>query len=273
MKITPMIDLLYVIFVVPWRLLKYLTSSFSVHHNLSSAPHMIFIAFDIMCGVASIVNLTVISVERLFAVIRPAMHRNLSHPSHLTGGAVASVWLFAIVNSGLYFVKAFHNWLSYNIYIVVLGFVAPALIIVCSYIIIYKVAQQHVTEQRRIQQEMRLAGMIAIVIALFVACWFPFFLLNILYAYCQAPMCDRVIMSKSIPLVKFLHYSNSMMNPIVYAYRNSDYRKSFKNLLDALFRKLRYRRPRTVSATSNATNRSDVDENTLLDLSTTIRNN
>ncbi|XP_057307388.1 5-hydroxytryptamine receptor 2B-like [Hydractinia symbiolongicarpus] len=227
---------------------------------LSSAPHFVFVAFDIMCGVASIVNLTVISLERLFAVVRPASHRNLSRKTHLIVGATAFVWIFALVNSGLYFVKAFHNWTSYNVYIVLVGFVSPTVIIVGSYIGIYKVAQQHATEQRRLQQEMRLARMIAIVIALFVACWLPFFLLNILYVYCDAPTCRVAIMQKAIPFVKFLHYSNSMMNPIVYAYRNSDFREAFKSLLVSWFGRWKYRYMRSPSAKSCATLRSEFDE-------------
>ena len=184
-----------------------------------------------MCGVASIVNLTVISLERLFAVVRPVSHRSLSRKTHFVFAVIISVWVFAIINSALYFVKAFYKWTDYNIYIVSIGFFLPALVIVASYIAIYKVAQMHVSETRRLEQEMRLAGMIAIVITLFIFCWFPFFLINILYAYCEAPVCDAIIMRKSIPFVKFLHYSNSMMNPVIYAYRNSDYRDAFKELL------------------------------------------
>ena len=133
-----------------------------------------------MCGIASIVNLTVISLERLFAVVRPACHRNLSGKTHLVFVVIISVWIFAVINSALYFVKAFYKWTDYNIYIVSTGFFLPALVIVASYIAIYKVAQMHVSETRRLQQEMRLAGMIAIVINLFIFCWLPFFLINIL---------------------------------------------------------------------------------------------
>lgn len=214
-----------------------------------------------MCGVASIVNLTVISLERLFAVVRPASHRNLSRKTNVIRGAISFVWAFAITNAGLYYIKAFHGWIDYNIYIVVIGFVAPALVIVGSYMIIYHVAQQHVTEQQRLRREMRLAGMIAIVIALFIACWFPFFLLNILFTYCRNPTCDQKIMQKTIPLVKFLHYSNSMMNPLVYAYRNSDYRDAFKKLIYTMCGSKKYsQRGRSSSNRSMVTSRSDFDD-------------
>lgn len=220
--------------------------------------HAVFLALDIMLGVASIVNLTIISLERLFAVIRPATHRNLSRQTHLVYIAVVAVWIFALINSGLSFLRSFGGWQGFNIYIVILGFVVPAAIIVCSYVAIYRVAQKHISEERKLRQEMRLASMIAVVIILFVTCWFPFFLINILYEYCLPPECNHPMMEKSIPFVKFLHYSNSMMNPLIYAYRNSDYQEAFRNLLMGLLRK--QRRSRSASGLSSGTGRTEVDE-------------
>ncbi|XP_066911282.1 octopamine receptor beta-2R-like [Clytia hemisphaerica] len=247
-------DILVGVFSVPFWMLVEIN-----HEQSSSLPHIVFLALDVMLGVASIVHLTVISLERLFAVIRPATHRNLSRQTHLVRIAVFAVWGFAIVNSALSFVKTYYGWKAYNIYIVVIGFVVPALIIVCSYVAIYRVAQQHISEQKKLKQEMRLAGMIAIVIILFIVCWFPFFLINILYEYCYPPECSHVIIEKSIPFVKFLHYSNSMMNPLVYAYRNSDYRQAFKNLLLSLLKRQALRK-RSASGLSSGTGRSDLDD-------------
>ena len=228
------------------------------HEHSFSLLHAIFLALDIMLGVASIVNLTIISLERLFAVIRPATHRNLSRQTHLVRIAVVAVWIFALTNSGLSFLKSFYGWQGFNIYIVSLGFVVPTIIIICSYVAIYRVAQQHITEERKLKQEMRLAGMIAIVIFLFIVCWFPFFLINILYEYCLPPECSHLTIEKSIPFVKFLHYSNSLMNPLIYAYRNSDYQQAFRNLLMSLLRK--QKRKRSASGLSSGTGRTDIDE-------------
>lgn len=227
---------------------------------------MIYVAFDIMCGVASILNLTMISLERAFAVVRPATHRNLSRQRHLIFSGLIFVWAFAFLNSALYYLKAYYQWKAYNIYIVCIGFVLPTLVIIGSYITIYIVAQKHVSEGRRLHQEMRLAGMIAIVIALFLSCWFPFFLLNILFNYCRPPHCEIMIMRRSVPYVKFLHYSNSMMNPVVYAYRNSDYREAFRSLLYSLIG--RKQQSRNNSMQLSLTLRSELDDTSTINEST-----
>jgi len=228
---------------------------FFIHTARSRATHIVFLVFDIMLGVTSITNLTVISLERLFAVLCPASHRNFSHQTHLIFCAVVAVWAFGLFNSSLFFVKFYHGWIDYDIYIVVIGFVLPALVMVFSYVVIYKVALRHVSQQKKLQQEMRLAGMIAIVIVLFFICWLPFFLINILYTYCSPHVCDHALLEKMIPFVKFLHYSNSMMNPIVYAYRNSNYRRVFKDRFNSLLR-----RPNTRQKSASVMGRSEIEE-------------
>ena len=197
-------------------------------------------------------------MERVFAVVRPATHRNLSRRKHPIFNALVFVWAFAALNAALYFLKTYCGWRDYNIYIFCVGFVLPALVIICSYVVIYKVAQRHVTEERRLRQEMRLATMIAMVVALFLTCWFPFFTVNILHSYCKRPHCNVSTLKELVPFVKFLHYSNSMMNPIVYAYRNADYREAFKRLIYGFFGKPV---PHcNNSGRSSITMRSDVDD-------------
>jgi len=114
---------------------------------------------------------------------------------------------------------------------------------------------QSCTATRVATKETRLAGMIAIVIVLFFICWLPFFLINILYTYCSPHVCDHALLEKMIPFVKFLHYSNSMMNPIVYAYRNSNYRRVFKDRFNSLLR-----RPNTRQKSASVMGRSEIEE-------------
>ncbi|KAM3864944.1 alpha-2A adrenergic receptor [Diretmus argenteus] len=79
----------------------------------------------------------------------------------------------------------------------------------------------------RQNREKRFTFVLAVVIGVFVVCWFPFFFTYTLTALCE---------SCSVPqtLFKFFFwfgYCNSALNPIIYTIFNNDFRRSFKNIL------------------------------------------
>ena len=193
-----------------------------------STPYHIYIALDILCGCASILNLTIISLERMYAVNSPAKHRNISRNKALIFGAVVFVWCYSIFLAALHPLKVNHGFKDYTLFIVILAFILPTLVIIASYMTIFYMVKSRDMQGRRLQREIKLAGMIGIVILLFLLCWFPFFLLNMLFDYCP---CRESISYRLIPWVKYFHYTNSTMNPVIYAYRNTDYRSAFKRIL------------------------------------------
>ena len=193
-----------------------------------------YTSFDILCGAASILNLTLISMERTIAVTFPAKHRNLSRNRPIIYGGIASVWITSFTLALLfgYILPVLsiseHRILTLTIII----FVIPTIVIICSYGTIFHAVKTRENFHHTFKYEVRLAVMIGIVIILFLLCWFPFFLFNLLSKYCS---CWNATYTKYIPAIKFLHYSNSTMNPIIYAYRNSDYRRALKKLLCKFF--------------------------------------
>ncbi len=194
----------------------------------------VYVAFDILCGAASILNLTIISIERTFAVKSPAKHRNLSRNRPIIYGGIASVWIIAMLLAFLHvYVLPAINPSKFNIIIlVIMIFFIPTFIIIGSYVMIFHAVKTRVLQHKTIKKEVRLAAMIGIVIILFLFCWFPFFLFNILSEHCS---CWNATFSSLIPAVKYLHYGNSTMNPIIYAYRNADYRRAFKKIIYHVF--------------------------------------
>lgn len=77
----------------------------------------------------------------------------------------------------------------------------------------------------RQNREKRFTFVLAVVIGVFVICWFPFF-----FTYTLTAFCDCV----SLPLFKFFFwfgYCNSSLNPIIYTIFNNDFRRSFKKIL------------------------------------------
>ncbi|XP_072923952.1 alpha-2Db adrenergic receptor-like [Hemitrygon akajei] len=76
-------------------------------------------------------------------------------------------------------------------------------------------------------REKRFTFVLAVVMGVFVVCWFPFF-----FTYSLKAICGKC--SIPDPLFNFffwIGYCNSFLNPIIYTIFNRDFRKAFKNIL------------------------------------------
>uniref|UniRef100_UPI00358F4236 5-hydroxytryptamine receptor 5A n=1 Tax=Myxine glutinosa TaxID=7769 RepID=UPI00358F4236 len=76
------------------------------------------------------------------------------------------------------------------------------------------------------RKDRRAALMVGILIGVFVLCWLPFFICELLKSLCshRIPHIWRSIFL-------WLGYSNSFFNPLIYTYFNRHYRNAFRNLL------------------------------------------
>ncbi|KAM6971787.1 alpha-2C adrenergic receptor-like [Aplochiton taeniatus] len=77
-------------------------------------------------------------------------------------------------------------------------------------------------------REKRFTFVLAVVMGVFVLCWFPFFFSYSLYGVCRQPC--------AIPetLFKFffwIGYVNSSLNPVIYTIFNQDFRRAFQKIL------------------------------------------
>jgi len=79
--------------------------------------------------------------------------------------------------------------------------------------------------RREISAEVRITRSLAVVIGCFIVCWLPFFTLYIIRAVC---LCLSV---NAIEVFIWLGYSNSSINPVLYAILNKNFRLAFKNLV------------------------------------------
>ncbi|XP_037704553.1 5-hydroxytryptamine receptor 5B-like [Choloepus didactylus] len=87
------------------------------------------------------------------------------------------------------------------------------------------VAFQESGDSWREQKEKRAAVMVGILIGVFVLCWIPFFLTELISPLCA---CTLPPIWKSIFL--WLGYSNSFFNPLIYTAFNKNYNNAFKSL-------------------------------------------
>ena len=178
----------------------------------------IFTHADIILGLASVYSLTVISLERLYWVAKPFKHRLLTRKHYLF--AVSLAWFIPIVARILLAIKPF-NYLVLACFIIIVIFV-PLLITLLSYIAIVVLRKRTIAPFQRGNNDKsnaRLTKNLLILTAVFFLTWCPFLIVNTLYLFCLAKVSCVYISFNIVLFVKFLHYSNSFANPIVYVFR------------------------------------------------------
>ncbi|CAJ1050072.1 alpha-2Db adrenergic receptor-like [Xyrichtys novacula] len=85
-------------------------------------------------------------------------------------------------------------------------------------------SRQKVAQMR----EKRFTFVLAVVMGVFVLCWFPFFFTYSLHAVCRE---NCVIPDSLFNLFFWIGYCNSCLNPIIYTIFNRDFRRAFKKIL------------------------------------------
>lgn len=195
-------------------------------------------AFDVFSAMASISNLVAISVERYFAICWPVQHRLSSYKRYYIMMFVT--WSYSVLITAIYSIDFNHTWEKYRGSLVfVAGFAIPLVIITVMYSSIHwsvKSMNAHWQRnnakrsvlRRRVQQEKRTATTVAIVTALFIVAWLPFFVVSMLWVFQRSSLLGggsgRGFM-RLMDFIKWMHYSNSAVNPLVYAYRSDEIRR------------------------------------------------
>ncbi|XP_062867938.1 alpha-2Db adrenergic receptor isoform X2 [Trichomycterus rosablanca] len=91
------------------------------------------------------------------------------------------------------------------------------------------VRQQTLSKAKLAQmREKRFTFVLAVVMGVFVLCWFPFFFTYSLHAVCRE---SCTIPDTLFDLFFWIGYCNSSVNPIIYTIFNRDFRRAFKKIM------------------------------------------
>lgn len=192
-----------------------------------TTAYKVYIVYDILCGTASVINLVMISLERCISVTQPAIHRNLSRTTIVI--TIVGAWIYALVVACVSQVNgSYLKW--YPPFVSTASFFFPLFIILIAYSLIYKVAQtrERARRSRSLAREIRIAVTLAVVIGAFVVAWLPFFVTLMIIYTCKT---CKINFSIIVPLTKWMHYSGSMVNPVIYTHRNRDFRQAFTKIV------------------------------------------
>ena len=190
----------------------------------------VHIAFDVFSGMASVFTLTVISLERVYAIFGPLQYRRLSRRTYFV--VLAKVWILAGALTGTWLLDSFEiiHPKIFEFALALLSFTS-LLVMIASYVALWLKIKIWSRNQHRAagEKERNLAVAIAIITAVFLATWTAFHIMNILVNF-KTSLLDG-FPYEVILLAKFLHYGNSTVNPVIYCYKISEFRRALKNLI------------------------------------------
>ena len=184
-----------------------------------------FYFLDTTFSQSSLISAVFISYERFYAVYWPLKHKTLSTRAY--GIAIFMVWSLAIVVSIVVFLSIYQmahkaavlSWMSFPL---------SFLFIVCAFnISIWRkvrkrnIALQH--QNRAASQNQRLTKTLLFVSAISVLSWLPLVILNYLVFVQGLDIPRRFLFSE---IITILNFSNSILNPFVYALRIPEFRQT-----------------------------------------------
>ncbi|XP_030894303.1 adenosine receptor A2b [Leptonychotes weddellii] len=127
--------------------------------------------------------------------------------------------------------------MSYMVYFNFFGCVLPPLLIMLViYIKIFMVAcrqLQHMElmdhSRTIIQREIHAAKSLAMIVGIFALCWLPLHAINCVSLFQPARAKNKPKWAMNTAIL--LSHANSVVNPVVYAYRNQDFRYTFHKII------------------------------------------
>ncbi|XP_058470181.1 trace amine-associated receptor 4-like, partial [Solea solea] len=236
-------DLLVGLLVVPFSIIIIMSSYWRLHYILCRIRS----SFDMILSNSSIWNLCCVSVDRYYAVCQPLRYRTKIN-GHVVGIMILVSWSIATLNTVIQTLQSLSKGQNNNKKCVLFqrkaqstmvlgGFFAfglPAIIMSSIYLKILTVAQK---QARSIQSmaksgtavskmEKKATKTLSIVMGIFLLSWTPFFVCIAFHRLTNYPIPVHVIQS-----LKWLGWSNSMLNPFVYAFFYSWFRSAFKMII------------------------------------------
>ena len=217
---------------------------------------------DIMVSVASIWHLTFVSIDRYLCITGPLhYHRRMTVKRAIV--ILVTIWCYSIVVGSLG--PTFWNSDLYTLVIIVLNYAVPVIIILFAYVNIFRAARYQAkqidltingkSKRFSLSAELKAAKTLGVVIGAFIVCWSPFFALNLNYYICRCPPPPLVV-----SVAKWMHYGNSMLNPLIYGLMNKDFRYAFRKLFIGYSPYHKNTKSSGRSATINASSAENQDE-------------
>lgn len=217
--------------------------------NGSETVFLAHYLFAIISGVSSLLNMAALSIHRYFAVKMPLNFQEVMTQRRILI-SITIIWIYAVHFSLLPLV----GWVDsrYQIYLYGLGCFLPSVVIFMAYGGIFKSIRAHTKTLGRsmgntalknaMSREKSTTKTMLIVLAVFLSFWFPFLLIDLIMVQCIQCRTFGFHAARDVTLT--LTYFSSCVNPLLYAWRVTQFRRAFIRVLG--MRKLMRRRNNVV---------------------------
>ncbi|KAJ7322773.1 hypothetical protein OS493_032956, partial [Desmophyllum pertusum] len=192
------------------------------------AVHHIYEAVDILSGLASVFTLAMISVERLFAIGWPLLHRILRKRVYFV--FIGLAWFSALTISMINLLYRYKIVPYFATLDIVLTALLTSFVITCSaYVALWiKVRFRNLNGLGR-EPDRRLAKTLCVVTGVFILTWMPFQSLLYVVHFClTCPLPSQ----NAVNFIKFLQYCNSFINTVIYSLRMPEFRKAISEIFN-----------------------------------------
>ena len=258
-------DLLVAMFSVTIRLHQYLQPD--VPLTIHSCRFWIWV--DIFTETASITTLTIISIDRYFKVAKPFQYKTVMSTKK-SGFIIIFLWVYSGVISLLGFVpykdykgihlttenKCVNDNKAFYTLAALLGFFIPVIILIIMCALMFRIVKRfhrrrstrhqdialnstmiprvhNAGANKRTNSSRRTVGIFSLVVLTFIICWGPFFSLFLIFQYSPRLLSVHKKGYKILSMICFniLPYTNSFLNPIIYAYFDKSFNVAIRDLL------------------------------------------
>ncbi|KAM7381127.1 hypothetical protein PAMA_012119 [Pampus argenteus] len=243
-------DLCFIVFCVPFQATIYTLDEWVFGPVVCKVVH--FVIFLTMY--ASIFTLAAVSLDRYLAICYPLRSREMRTPKNALT-SIGLVWALALVFSGPYLsyyrqmdlagaVVCIPAWetkprIIMDVCTFIFGYLVPVMVLSLTYARTVRYLWtsvdpvKDVSESRRAKR--KVTKMIIIVAALFCLCWLPHHLVILCMWFGRFPLNHTTYVLRI--LSHLVAYTNSCMNPIVYALVSKHFRKGFRKVFTCSLRR------------------------------------
>lgn len=119
---------------------------------------------------------------------------------------------------------------AFTLYSSILGFAIPLLLIFVFYLLVIRklrtVGPKNKSKEKK-RSHRKVTKLVLTVIAVYVSCWLPYWVTQVALIFTPAKQCQSKLTVIIFLITGCLSYSNSAMNPILYAFLSDNFKKSF----------------------------------------------
>ena len=198
-------------------------------------------SMEIFTSFASIFFLAAIALERCYAVTYPLSYAYTKSLTYFC--VIGFVWFFSALLGVLSLLREAHiDAVNQDgIFIALVVFITLTLVLVfVAYLTTFCVVRVRLGSSRKLDEstalEVKLAFTLFLLSIIFFVTWLPFTVINIVFhsdreTTLSCGQGNWVCIYHVIYFTKFLHYFNSLVNPIIYACGISEFRRGAKRIL------------------------------------------